>query len=121
MTSASRPASPGTDVPSRNRSAPLELCLPVYGAQRPMDDSDSPSTTVAPIIPTGGRSHVRSWRLCPPPPSGAVVRRTVLTVLTLLGVCFAVPTPLAQADSSNAIGMSGFADLVVDQAHGHVF
>src|SRR3954468_21482641 len=32
MTLASRPASPGTNVPSRNRSAPLELCFPSYGS-----------------------------------------------------------------------------------------
>jgi hypothetical protein len=49
------------------------------------------------------------------------VRRSVLTILALLGLCLAVPTPLAQADSSNDVGLTGFADMVVDQTHGHVF
>jgi hypothetical protein len=54
------------------------------------------------------------------------VRRTVLTVLALLGLAalglaLAVPGPAARADSTNDVGLRGFADLVVDQAHGHVF
>jgi hypothetical protein len=49
------------------------------------------------------------------------VRRTLLTVLALLGLCLAVPSPPAQADSSTALKLTGFADLVVDQTHGHVF
>src|SRR5215203_4354495 len=35
MTLAPRPASPGTNVPSRNRSAPLELCATTVAAQLP--------------------------------------------------------------------------------------
>jgi hypothetical protein len=52
------------------------------------------------------------------------VRRTVLTVLALLGLLglgLAVPASVAQADSSQDVGLTGFSDLVVDQTHGHVF
>jgi hypothetical protein len=49
------------------------------------------------------------------------VRRSVLTVLALLGLGLAVPTPGAQADATRDVGLKGFADLVVDQGHGHVF
>ena len=37
MSLAPRPASPGTNVPSRNRSAPLELCFHCTGFNRPTD------------------------------------------------------------------------------------
>src|SRR3954463_9674352 len=33
MTLAPRPASPGTNVPSRNRSAPLQLCVQYIGPE----------------------------------------------------------------------------------------
>src|SRR3954454_19561948 len=49
------------------------------------------------------------------------VRRTFLTVLALLGLGLTVPASVAEADSSQDVGLTGFSDLVVDQAHGHVF
>ncbi len=49
------------------------------------------------------------------------MRRTVLTVLALLGLGLTVPTSVAQADSTQDVGLTGFADIVIDQAHGHVF
>ena len=57
MSLAPRPASPGTNVPSRNRSAPLELWWPVYPHQRP----------APPTIPgsRGRVAHPRGRRRCP--------------------------------------------------------
>ena len=50
MTLAPRPASPGTNVPSRNRSAPLELCYaPVYRVAYAR--SASRSRAVQPVEP----------------------------------------------------------------------
>src|SRR3954452_8171462 len=49
------------------------------------------------------------------------VRRTFLTVPALLGLGLTVPASVAEADSSQDVGLTGFSDLVVDQAHGHVF
>ena len=49
------------------------------------------------------------------------MRRTVLTVLALLGLGLTVPTSVAQADATQDVGLTGFADIVVDPAHGHVF
>jgi hypothetical protein len=50
-------------------------------------------------------------------------RASVIAVLALLVAPLAVvvgATP-ATADSVNDIGMTGFRDLLVDEAHGHVF
>ncbi len=49
------------------------------------------------------------------------MRRTVLALLALLCAGLALPTATAQADASRDVGLTGFADLVVDQTHGHVF
>jgi len=49
------------------------------------------------------------------------VRRTVLIVLALLGLGLTVPTSVAQADATRDVGLTGFADIVVDQTHAHVF
>src|SRR5690349_16472494 len=45
MSLAPRPASPGTNVPSRNRSAPLELCMVMLRAKRHGGTSHSPTAT----------------------------------------------------------------------------
>ena len=50
MSLAPRPASPGTNVPSRNRSAPLELCFHCTGFNRPR----------SPEIPARARSAASS-------------------------------------------------------------
>ncbi len=49
------------------------------------------------------------------------MRRSVLAVLAVLCLGLAVPTSIAQADSTRDVGLKGFADIVVDQPHGHVF
>jgi hypothetical protein len=49
------------------------------------------------------------------------VRRTVLALLALLCTALALPIATAQADASRDVGLTGFADLVVDRTHGHVF
>lgn len=49
------------------------------------------------------------------------MRRTALALFALLSVGLVLPTATAQADGAHADGLTGFADIVVDQAHGHVF
>ena len=49
------------------------------------------------------------------------MRRTVLALFALLCVGLVLPTAAAQADGTKDVGLTGFADIVVDQAHGHVF
>ena len=49
------------------------------------------------------------------------MRRTVLAVLALLCVGLVLPTATAQADATKDVGLSGFADIVVDKTHAHIF
>src|SRR5690348_15485686 len=65
MTLASRPASPGTNVPSRNRSAPLELYVPILRAQRQRGTPDSSRLEV--LVGTAGehRLVLRRGRTAP--------------------------------------------------------
>lgn len=49
------------------------------------------------------------------------MRRTVLALLALLCAGLALPIATAQADATKDVGLTGFADMVVDQVNGHVF
>ncbi len=49
------------------------------------------------------------------------MRRTTLALLALLCAGLALPTATAHADASRDVGLSGFAEMAVDQSHGHVF
>src|SRR3954451_226129 len=52
MTLDPRPASPGTDVPSRNRSAPLELCCSSYSTGH-----NPPGAPAIPSLPARSHDH----------------------------------------------------------------
>ncbi len=49
------------------------------------------------------------------------MRRTLLAVVALLCAGLALPTSTAHADATKDVGLKGFADIVVDQAHSHIF
>lgn len=49
------------------------------------------------------------------------MRRRVLSIVPLLVAGLAVTSQTAHADATKDVGLTGFRDMVVDSAHGHVF